>query len=345
MHVRSVGLVACLFPAFAACGQLTPDRTYYGINRSIPMTVNIPPGVEGAPSIQLLAPETAEVKATAAVVAGKVDLAGLFPMLWRPARPPTKADLVYAQLVVGGTKVGPAVVLQPLVEPPYCVFIDTQTDEPKYREGRAGPNGTALPPPYSGLRAYVEKYVVMETSLGDIVLRMRPDHAPNTVWNFLQLCEGGFYTDIQFHRVVAINPGTHAPFVIQAGDPIKGHEGGNPDPGDGGPGYMINLEPSALPHDFGVISMARTPQPNSAGSQFFIALSRIGTMGLDGRYCAFGQAVDGAETIQKIAAVPVGQFDRPLDPPIIRRCRLVDAPPYGEGPPPVKPPREGPIQR
>src|SRR5262249_45879024 len=129
--------------------------------------------------------------------------------------------------------------------------------------------------------------VVLETSLGGVEFRMRPDEAPNTVWNFLALCRGGFYTDVQFHRVKAISPHNGAPFVVQSGDPIFGHA--SQGVGWGGPGYLVNLEQSHLAHDFGVLSMARLEdQPNSAGSQFFICLSREGTVQLDGRFAAFG---------------------------------------------------------
>jgi peptidyl-prolyl cis-trans isomerase B (cyclophilin B) len=345
MLVR-IAALAALVPAAAAIAQLTPDRTYYGINRAIPMTVHIPAEAKGEAEVQLLAPVTAEVKGSASVVEGRVDLAGLFPVLWRRPAPPTPQSLLYAQLVVSGKKVGPAVVLQPLLDPPYCVVIDGQTGEPKYREGRVDRNSKPLPPAYSGLRAYVEKHIIMETTLGDIEFQMRPDQAPNTVWSFLQLASDGFYTDIQFHRISAINPNTHAPFVVQAGDPIKGHEGGNPDPGEGGPGFMINLEKSTLPHDFGVLSMARNNKfPNSAGSQFFICLSRLGTAYLDGGWCSFGQAVSGAETIEKIAATPADATGRPGEPPVIKTCRVVEAPPYGEGPKPVHPSSARPAPR
>jgi cyclophilin family peptidyl-prolyl cis-trans isomerase len=300
------------------------------------MTVRIPEGVKGEAVVQLLAPVTAEVKATASVVAGRVDLAGLFPLLWQPPVPVTQERVYYAQLSVAGQKVGPAVVLQPMIDPPYCVVIEPTSGEPRWRDSRGA---------YSGLRAYVDRHVVMETSLGEIEFALRPDQAPNTVYAFLDLCAGGFYTDVIFHRVKAKSQ-SGDPFVIQAGDPIQGHapEGG-PGAGEGGPGYMINLEKSKLPHDFGVLSMARTPQPNSAGSQFFICLSREGTSFLDGAYTSFGQAVRGGETILKIAAVDVDERDRPRNPPVIKTCRLVDAPPYGEGPKPLKPSTTGPAKR
>lgn len=345
MTFPRLALVAACIPAAVASAQLTPDRTYYGINRSIPMTVRIPADAAGEAVVQLLAPVSAEVRASASVVAGGIDLAGLFPVLWRPAAPPTAQSLLYAQLVVGGKKVGPAVVLQPLLDPLYCSGLDDR-GQPVFPKAKPGPDGKVPPQSYSGLRAYTDKHVVLDTSEGTIEFQMRPDQAPNTVWNFLSLCSGGFYTDVQFHRIVALNPNTHAPFVVQAGDPIRGHESGLPSRGEGGPGFMIDLERSTLPHDFGVISMARDrDQPNSAGSQFFISLSREGTSFLDGLFCAFGQAVSGAETIQRIAASPVDEHDHPKDPPVIKSCRLVDAPPYGEGPGPVRRPAPAPVQR
>src|SRR5262249_45827306 len=163
-----------------------------------------------------------------------------------------------------------------LMDPATCVFIDSQTQEPQFRPGR----GIC-----SGLRAYVDQVVRMETSAGAIDFRMRPDEAPNTVWSFLELCRGGVYPDVGLHRIAPVNATNHAPFGIQGGDPVFGHakEG----VGEGGPGFAINLEQSGLPHDFGVISMARNPRfPNSAGSQFFIGLSREGTAHLDGKFAA-----------------------------------------------------------
>jgi peptidyl-prolyl cis-trans isomerase B (cyclophilin B) len=187
---------------------------------------------------------------------------------------------------------------------------------------------------YSGIRAYTEKHVVMETDEGTIEFRLRPDEAPNTVWSHMQLVDGGFYTDIIFHRVVpkTNTPQGEHPFVIQAGDPLG--------QGNGGPGFMIDLEPSQLEHAFGVLSMARSGDPNTNGSQFFVCLSRPGTSFLDGRYTAFGEAVKGADVIVKIGATPLANAasGRPVEPPVIERAYLVDAPPYGEGPDPVERP-------
>lgn len=305
----------------AAIAQITPDRTYYGVGRAMPMTIALPDGVEGDLSVGLLEPNAAEVTSKADVLEGSVDLAGLFPSLWSQTDPIVQ----YAQLFAGETKVGPAVVLQPMVMPRYA--------------SQVGPGGSpqfgAKSNIFSGIRAYAEKHVVFETDKGDIEIRMRPDHAPNTVWNFMHLAEGGFYTDIIFHRIVpevSTPSDGPQPFVVQAGDPLG--------VGSGGPGYYIDLEPSRLPHDFGVLSMARSGDPNSNGSQIFVCLSRPGTAFLDGRYTSFGEAVSGADVIVAISQVPLTgpKSSTAKEPPVIKRAYLVDAPPRGKGPSPVKRP-------
>lgn len=322
--MRHVALLAASLCYVAhANAQLTPDRLYYGVHRAMPMAVKVPDNLREAKAEVRLYAVSGEVRGSAPVVQGPIDLAALLPVLWT-RQSVTTADVLYAQLVVGERGVGPAVVLQPLVEPPYCVYVEQETNEPKYREGRGF---------YTGIRAYVDRFVSLKTSMGEIVFAMRPDHAPNTVWNFMELARGGFYTGVVFHRVKALHP-NGSPFVIQAGDPSQMRD--TTTPADGGPGYFINLEPSKLPHDFGVISMARNRMPNSAGSQFFVCLSRDGTSFLDGQYTSFGQAVAGADVIQKVAAVEVvAETDRPKDPPVILSASLVDAPPFPERPKPA----------
>jgi peptidyl-prolyl cis-trans isomerase B (cyclophilin B) len=126
--------------------------------------------------------------------------------------------------------------------------------------------------------------VTLETSKGKIVLELAEDDAPNTVANFVSLVEKKFYDGLKFHRV---EPG----FVIQGGDP-KGN-------GSGGPGYTIPAEFSKkLKHTRGVLSMARTADPNSAGSQFFIMLGAAPS--LDGQYAAFGKVISGMDVVDAI---------------------------------------------
>lgn len=304
---------ATTLPVF---GQLTPERLYNGINREIPVQVAVPEGKQGEAVIELLRPVSAEVVSTASVLPGKVNLATLFPVLWNSKTP----TVLYAQLSVGGEKIGPALVLQPLVNPRVASM----------RQGANAPVFGATGDTYSGLRIYVEKFVVLETDRGEIQFQLRPDVAPNTAFNFRHLVEGGFYTDVIFHRIVPALANGH-PFVIQVGDPTGS--------GRGGPGYMIDLEPSTLPHDFGVLSMARSGDPNSNGSQVFVCLSREGTSFLDNSYTTFAQAVSGRDVILDIAASKLNG-ERPADPaPRIVSARLIDAPPFGTGPKPVT--REG----
>jgi len=310
--------------ATAAHAQLTPDRLYFGIDRPVPMKVVIPEGKAGDPTIQLFAPGGTEPLASAPVLAGPINLATLFPDLWKTKEGDT--TIRYAQLVVGTDRVGAPVVLQPLVDAP------TAETTPGDRRPRFRPGA----PTNAGVRAYVDKNVVFTTTAGEIEFRMRPDHAPNTVWNFRHLVEGGFYTDILFHRIVAKLPSSGAPFVIQVGDPTGS--------GSGGPGYSIDLENSKLKHDFGVLSMAREADPNTNGSQVFVCLSRPGTSFLDGSYTAFAEAVRGGDVIRAIAATPVDGNDRPTTTPGPRivSAKTIDAPPFGTGPKPLSEPEPKP---
>ena len=149
-----------------------------------------------------------------------------------------------------------------------------------------------------------EKPVVTITMANDekIVIELEPSVAPNTVANFVSLVEEGYYDGLIFHRVI---PG----FMIQGGDPD-----GN---GSGGPEYTIEGEFSSngfennLKHERGVISMARTQDPNSAGSQFFIMVEAAPN--LDGEYAAFGKVIEGMETVDAIVDVDRDNKDKPLE--------------------------------
>ena len=133
-----------------------------------------------------------------------------------------------------------------------------------------------------------------------MTLELYPDKAPITVKNFVDLAEKGFYDGLIFHRVIE-------GFMIQGGDPDG--------TGCGGPGYSIKGEFSSngvkndLKHTRGVISMARSMAPDSAGSQFFIM--HEDAPHLDGQYAAFGKLIDGFETLDEIAETPTGRADRP----------------------------------
>jgi peptidyl-prolyl cis-trans isomerase B (cyclophilin B) len=170
----------------------------------------------------------------------------------------------------------------------------------------------------SGWRVYMDHDAIIETSEGTIRVALRPDSAPNTVWNFRELIKGNFYDNTTFHRIVPMTSKGH-PFVIQGGDPTG--------TGYGGPGYWLPIENSDLQHDFGVLSMARAGNPDSAGSQFFLCLSREGTARLDGQYCSFGETIEGGDVIRKIAATPLADpaSGKPSHPPVIRSITLVPA--------------------
>jgi peptidyl-prolyl cis-trans isomerase B (cyclophilin B) len=141
---------------------------------------------------------------------------------------------------------------------------------------------------------------VIATKFGDINIELWDDVAPKHVENILKLAKDGFYDNLTFHRVI---PG----FVIQGGCP-KGD-------GTGGPGWSVEAEFNDRQHHAGTLSMARAADPNSAGSQFFICLSREHCQHLDGQYTAFGQVTDGMEVVEKLAAVPTDAADRPKSPP------------------------------
>jgi peptidyl-prolyl cis-trans isomerase B (cyclophilin B) len=314
-------LLLFLSLALPAAAQLTPERTYFGVNRPIIVSVAVPKEVSGPAEIQILEPVTAKLIARATTAAGNADLAKFFPELWTVANP----RVLYAQLVVGTVKVGPALVLQPMLAPVQATIDARIPGAPIV----TWPTPDKRDKTYSGMRVYVDQHVLLETDAGPIRLQLRPDAAPNTCWFFRELVAGGFYTDITFHRIIALD-GTGNPFVIQTGDPTG--------TGSGGPGFHFDLEQSLLQHDFGVVSMARDPKRvDTNGSQFFIGLSREGTRVLDGSYCAFAQAVDGAEAIAAIAKTPVsGPEGKPIKAPKLKSAKLIDAPPYGEGPKPVQ---------
>lgn len=142
--------------------------------------------------------------------------------------------------------------------------------------------------------------VTFETTAGTITAELYPEIAPNTVNNFISLINKGFYDGLIFHRVIK-------GFMIQGGDPDG--------VGTGGPGYSIKGEfaingvENDLKHTAGVLSMARSMMPDSAGSQFFIM--HKAAPHLDGAYAAFGKVIEGLDIVDKIANVPTDYNDKP----------------------------------
>lgn len=151
--------------------------------------------------------------------------------------------------------------------------------------------------------------IVIEMENGkEIKLELFPEKAPITVANFEKLVGEGFYDGLTFHRVIK-------GFMIQGGCP-KGDGTGGPEERIKGE-FSANGVPNDIKHDRGVISMARSMNPNSAGSQFFIMHQNAPH--LDGQYAAFGKVVEGMEAVDEIAEVKTDYSDKPLTPVVIKR--------------------------
>jgi peptidyl-prolyl cis-trans isomerase B (cyclophilin B) len=157
-----------------------------------------------------------------------------------------------------------------------------------------------------------KEVVVIQTNLGTIIFELFEKDAPNHVANFKKLTGEGYYDGIYFHRVI---PG----FMIQAGDPNTKDDDRSND-GLGGPGYTIDAEFNDRPHKRGTVSMARKPDPNSAGSQFFIC--HKAQPGLDGQYTVFGQVVQGLDVVDKIANAERDSRDNPLEKIVMEKVTI-----------------------
>ncbi len=161
-----------------------------------------------------------------------------------------------------------------------------------------------------------DEVVVLETPLGDMVIELFPEAAPNHVENFVQLTEDDFYDNTLFHRIIS-------DFMIQGGDPNTKPDGTTQSEwGTGNPGYTVDAEFNSIEHVRGIVSMARSSDPNSAGSQFFIVHKDSNF--LDGQYTVFGRLAtqESFETLDKIASLETNQKDIPLD---TEKARILDA--------------------
>lgn len=145
---------------------------------------------------------------------------------------------------------------------------------------------------------------VIKTQLGDMEIVFFPDKAPNHVQNFIKLAKSGYYNGTIFHRVI---PG----FMIQGGDPNTKDPKKPETYGMGGPSEKLKAEFNDTPHRRGIVSMARTNDPNSAGSQFFIVVKDSNF--LDGQYTVFGEVVKGMEVADKIVNLPRNARDLPTE--------------------------------
>ncbi|HZZ20467.1 MAG TPA: peptidylprolyl isomerase [Opitutaceae bacterium] len=158
---------------------------------------------------------------------------------------------------------------------------------------------------------------VIKTSYGEMTVAFWPDVAPKTVENFKKLARAGFYDGTAFHRIIK-------GFMIQGGCPNT-KEGQKGMPGTGGPGYMIKAEFNDKSHVKGVLSMARSSNPDSAGSQFFIVHGNAKF--LDHQYTAFGELVSGEDVLEKIANVPTAGSEKstPIERVTLESVKLVPA--------------------
>jgi peptidyl-prolyl cis-trans isomerase B (cyclophilin B) len=147
-----------------------------------------------------------------------------------------------------------------------------------------------------------EEIAVIKSTEGEMILEFWPEVAPKTVENFKTLARKGFYDGTCFHRVIKN-------FMIQGGDPLTKDAGNEAAWGTGGPGYKIKAEFNERHHDRGVISMARSANPDSAGSQFFICHGN--PRFLDRQYTAFGKLMKGDDVLEKIATTATHTPDRP----------------------------------
>jgi peptidyl-prolyl cis-trans isomerase B (cyclophilin B) len=162
---------------------------------------------------------------------------------------------------------------------------------------------------------------IIKTTAGEMVAEFWPEVASNTVANFKKLAGQGFYNGTAFHRIVR-------GFMIQGGDPLTKDPSAEDRWGTGGPGYQVKAEFNNRPHVRGVLSMARSADPNSAGSQFFICLGDAKF--LDGQYTAFGKLIKGDDVLGKIGETPVtssasGEMSKPTTRVEVESIKIVPA--------------------
>jgi cyclophilin family peptidyl-prolyl cis-trans isomerase len=183
---------------------------------------------------------------------------------------------------------------------------------------------SAAPEENRPMSQYQNKVAEVHTSAGEIDIRFFPDAAPNHVKNFIDLAEKGFYNGTKFHRVI---PG----FMIQGGDPNT--VSGSPSTwGTGGSGKNVAAEFNSISHKRGIVSMARSNDPNSASSQFFIVVAD--STFLDKQYTVFGEVTKGMDVADKIVNTPRDAQDRPNNPTTIDKIVIRDAKPDEKGPAP-----------
>ena len=169
--------------------------------------------------------------------------------------------------------------------------------------------------------ATTNEVAVIKTTAGEMVVEFWPDVAPKHVENFKKLARQGFYDGTAFHRIIK-------GFMIQGGDPNTKDPNKEDSYGSGGPGHSVNAEFNDRKHVRGVLSMARSANPNSAGSQFFLMLGDAPS--LDNKYTAFGKLIKGDEVLGKIGDTPVGpnrsgEMSKPKERIEVQSVKIVPA--------------------
>lgn len=172
-----------------------------------------------------------------------------------------------------------------------------------YLTGKATEVAENLTSQTASVTNQVSNNVIIKTNLGEIVIELYPDKAPDTVSNFVKLANTGFYNGTKFHRVIP-------DFMIQGGDPLSKDDSLMNRWGTGGPGYTFSDENNDVVLERGVLAMANSG-PNTNGSQFFI-ITALQTPWLQGKHTAFGRVVRGMEVVDAISAVQRDQNDRPI---------------------------------
>jgi cyclophilin family peptidyl-prolyl cis-trans isomerase len=189
-----------------------------------------------------------------------------------------------------------------------CISTGTSPTSTAVSPATSGDVADCPAGPPAGLAEGETRTITIEAELGTIVVKVEADLSPLAAGNFVALAECGFYDGVAFHRVV---PG----FVIQGGDPTG--------TGSGGPGYTIPDEPVTTTYRRGVLAMARTPQPNSQGSQFFIVLDDAAAergLAEANTYAIFGSVVEGMDVVDAIAAAADAEL--PSDPVLMTRLTV-----------------------
>ena len=159
-------------------------------------------------------------------------------------------------------------------------------DRPSYDTSKPGWKSGVKMPPKASFDANKDYFATLHTTFGDITVRFFPDVAPQHVTSFINLVELGYYDDVVFHRII---PG----FMMQGGDPTGS--------GSGGPDYKMKQEFNARPHVTGTLSAARTNDPDTAGSQFFLCFATSSF--LDRQYTVFGETVEGLDVVDKFEKI------------------------------------------